>query len=171
VVVDIRRLVLAIVWAALSAAGGLAAAQTSTAIAIAGNVAQPLSMTVADLKRLPPHQFDYVSPEAGHKGDGQARHYTGCLLRDVLAAAKPAEGKPRELRKSYALATATDGYEAVFSWAEVFVSPTGDSTYVVYARDGAPIGDDEGQMALITLADTKPVRHIKWLQKLTLKPA
>jgi hypothetical protein len=167
----VRWILLATVLAAFSATSGLAASQVSTAVTIAGSVAQPVSMTVTDLKRLPSHQFDYISPEAGHKGDNKARHYTGCLLRDVLAAAKPTEGKPRDFRKSYVLATAADGYEAVFSWAELFISPTGDNAYVVYERDGLPIGDDEGQIALITVTDAKPVRHVKWLQKLTLRPA
>jgi hypothetical protein len=89
-------------------------------------------------------------------------------LRDVLAAAKPVENKPRELRKSYVVATASDGYEVMFSWAGLFVSPVGDSVYVVYARDGAPLSDDEGRIALIVVTD---MRHVKWLQRLILRVA
>ena len=92
-------------------------------------------------------------------------------MRDVLSAAKPVENKPRELRKSYVVATASDGYEVVFSWAELFVSPVGDSVYVVYARDGAPLSDDEGRIALIVITDMRPIRHVKWLQRLTLRVA
>jgi len=99
------------------------------------------------------------------------RHYTGCRLRDVLAAAKPIESKARDLRKSYVVATAGDGYEVVFSWAELFISPTGDNVFVVYERDGAPLGDDEGRIALIVTSDTRPVRHVKWLQALKLRVA
>ena len=66
-----------------------------------------------------------------------ARRYTGCLLRDVLNAAKPTESKPRELRRSYVVAAASDGYEVVFSWGELFLSPAGENVYVVYERDGA----------------------------------
>ena len=52
-------------------------------------------------------------------------------------AAKPVESKPRELRRSYVVASASDGYEVVFSWAELFVSPVGDSVYIVYERNCA----------------------------------
>jgi DMSO/TMAO reductase YedYZ molybdopterin-dependent catalytic subunit len=167
-----RRFVAALALATcLGSAGAQTPSNVSDSIRIDGNVAQSLSMSVADLKRLPSRQFDYVSPEAEHKGDGKPRHYTGCLLRDVLAAAKPVESKPRELRKSYVVATASDGYEVVYSWAELFVSPNGDGAYVVYERDGAPLGDDEGRIAIVTVTDTKPVRHVKWLQRLTVRGA
>jgi DMSO/TMAO reductase YedYZ molybdopterin-dependent catalytic subunit len=149
-----------------------AASQVTTSVSVAGNVAETLSLTVADLKRYPAHQVEYVPGNAvEQKAAGPARRYTGCLLRDVLAAAKPVEGKPRELRKSYVVATASDGYEVVFSWAELFVSPIGDKVFVVYERDGAPLPDDEGRIALIAVTDTRPVRHVKWLRSLTLRGA
>ena len=82
---------------------------------VAGNVAENLSLTVADLKRYPAHQVEYVPGNAvEQKTAGLVRRYVGCLLRDVLTAAKPVESKPRELRKSYVVATASDGYEIVF---------------------------------------------------------
>jgi DMSO/TMAO reductase YedYZ molybdopterin-dependent catalytic subunit len=149
-----------------------AGSQVTTSVSVAGNVAETLSLTVADLKRYPAHQVEYVPGNAvEQKAAGPARRYTGCLLRDVLAAAKPIEGKPRELRKSYVVATASDGYEVVFSWAELFVSPIGDKVFVVYERDGAPLPDDEGRIALIAVTDTRPVRHVKWLRSLTLRGA
>jgi DMSO/TMAO reductase YedYZ molybdopterin-dependent catalytic subunit len=146
--------------------------QVTTPVTVAGNVAESLSLTVADLKRYPAHQVEYVPRNSvEEKGAAPARRYTGCLLRDVLAAAKPVESKPRELRKSYVVATASDGYEVVFSWAELFVSPVGDKVFVVYERDGAQLPDDEGPIALIAITDTRPVRHVKWLRSLTLRAA
>ena len=149
-----------------------APAPVTTAVTVAGNVAQSLSLTVADLRRFPAHGIDYAPPPNPHQSSGEpVRHYTGVLLRDVLAAAKPNEDKPRELRKSYVVASASDGYEVVFSWAELFVSPLGDNVFVVYERDGAPLPDDEGRIALIVTTDQRPVRHVKWLQTLTLRAA
>jgi DMSO/TMAO reductase YedYZ molybdopterin-dependent catalytic subunit len=160
---------LALCWSAQLAAQ--ATPPPTTAVNIAGNVAQPLSLTVADLKHYPAHAVEYAPPPgADHKAnDEPVRHYTGVLLRDVLAAAKPVESKPRELRRSYVLATASDGYEVVFSWAELFVSPLGDNVFVVYEREGAPLADDEGRIALIVTTDRRPVRHVKWLQAVTLR--
>lgn len=149
------------------------ASDVTTSVTIAGNVARTMSLTVADLKRYPAHQVEYVPRNAAQQKTpaGAPRRYTGCLLRDVLADARPTENKPRELRKSYVVATASDGYEVVFSWAELFVSPVGDNVFVVYERDGAPLSDDEGRIALVAVTDTAPVRHVKRLGSLTLRQA
>lgn len=147
-----------------------AAGSITTTLTVGGNVSQSLSLSVADLKRYPAHQIDYVPPQTEHKSNSEpARRYTGCLLRDVLAAAKPTEAKPRDLRRSYVIASGSDGYEVVFSWAELFVSAVGDNVYVVYERDGAPLADDEGRIALVVLTDLRPVRHVKWLSTLILR--
>lgn len=162
---------LALLWSAgLAAEGG---APVTTTITVAGNVAHPLSLSVEDLKRYPAHDMDYAPVRDSEHGSGAAtvRHYKGCLLRDVLAAATPVENKPRDLRKSYVVASASDGYEVLFSWAELFLSPVGDQVYVVYERDGAPLPDDEGRIALIAVTDTRSVRHVKWLKALTLHTA
>jgi DMSO/TMAO reductase YedYZ molybdopterin-dependent catalytic subunit len=168
-------------WAVLLAmatvfwAGELAAqtvSPVSSTLTVAGNVELPMSLTVGDLKRYPAHEIDYVPGRGEHKAaPGPTHRYTGCLLREVLAAAKPVERNPRELRKSYVVATAGDGYEVVFSWAELFLTSVGDSVYVVYERDGAPVPDDEGRIALIVTSDARPVRHVKWLKGLTLRVA
>ncbi len=147
--------------------------QVTTNLTVSGNVAQPLTLTIDDLRAYPSHQIDY-RPRAGvpaRDPTESIRHYKGCLLRDVLTAARPIENKARDLRKSYVVATASDGYEVVFSWAELFISSIGDNVFVVYERDGVPLGEDEGRIALIVTSDTRPVRHIKWLQALKLRVA
>jgi len=58
----------------------------------------------------------------------------------------------------------------VFSWAELYLSPIGDGVLVVYERDGAPLDDNEGRIALVSLKDTRPgPRHVKWLQSVELR--
>jgi DMSO/TMAO reductase YedYZ molybdopterin-dependent catalytic subunit len=168
-----RHLAAAAVLSVVLAAAGCALAQPTTAVAIGGNVADAKSLTVDDLKRLPARQVEYAPRRGGEASSepSAARHYTGVLLRDVLNAAKPTESKPRELRRSYIVAAASDGYEVVFSWGELFLSPTGEAVYVVYERDGAPLGDDEGRIALVAVADRGSARHVKWLKSLTLRAA
>ena len=169
-----RRFAAAVALSVALAAGGTAQAQPTTAVAIDGNVADAKSLTVDDLKRLPARQVEYAPRRGGGETGSEpsaTRHYTGALLRDVLNAAKPTESKPRELRRSYVVAAASDGYEVVFSWGELFLSPIGESVYVVYERDGAPLGDDEGKIALVAVADRGSARHVKWLKSLTLRAA
>jgi len=54
---------------------------------------------------------------------------------------------------------------------ELFLSPFGHNAFIVYERDGAPLADDEGRIALIVVTDVRPVRHIKWLKALSLRAA
>lgn len=149
-------------------------AQTPNTLRVEGNFAQPLLLTVEDLKRYPAHSVE-VPPrdesEPASAGTPPARRYRGALLRDLVTAAKPTERGPRDLRRSYVLVTASDGYQVVFSWAELFIAPAGGSVLVAYEQDGRPLAEGEGPMALIAATDTRPARHVKWLQSIQLKTA
>jgi DMSO/TMAO reductase YedYZ molybdopterin-dependent catalytic subunit len=169
-----RNVVLAAI-AALVALPALAVeerepSRVTTALAVRGNVAMPLSLSVADLRKLPVQRVDDTRVVRGQSGASEAaRHFTGCLLRDVLNAAKLTEGDRLDLRRTIIVATASDGYKAVFSWAEMFNTAIGDGVLVVYERDGAPLGDDEGRIALVSLKDTRPgPRHVKWLSSIAV---
>ena len=73
-------------------------------------------------------------------------------------------------QRARVVGTATDGYVAVFSWAELFLSPIGDGAMVVFERDGASLAANEGPFAIVSLKDTQPgPRHVKWLERLELR--
>ena len=97
-------------------------------------------MSIDELRRLAVQRVDDVRSVRGVAGAGAssetARHYVGCLLRDVLERATPVENKRMDFRRSVVIATASDGYRAVFSWAEIYLSPIGDGVLVVYERSG-----------------------------------
>jgi DMSO/TMAO reductase YedYZ molybdopterin-dependent catalytic subunit len=150
------------------------AGQVTTTLTVKGSVERALTLSVEDLKRLPVQRIDDVRSVRDATGAATssetARHYVGCLLRDVLEQAKPLERKRLDFRKSVVIATASDGYRVVFSWAELYLSPIGDGALVVYERDGAPLADNEGRIALVSLKDTRPgPRHVKWLQSIELR--
>jgi DMSO/TMAO reductase YedYZ molybdopterin-dependent catalytic subunit len=145
--------------AALLVVTGVAQAATpSTALAVTGTVDKPDTWTVAALRALPQHDVDVVT-ESGMK-----RVYSGPLLRDVLTAAHVSAPDRLALRQTLVVAHATDGYVALFAWAELFNTTTGAQVIVAIARDGAPIDADEGALALVGSAD-KPSgpRHVHWL--------
>jgi DMSO/TMAO reductase YedYZ molybdopterin-dependent catalytic subunit len=147
---------------------------SATELVVGGNVANPLRLGVEDLKRLAVQHLEDVRQirvgGAAASGSEQIRRYAGVLLRDVLTAAKPVEKERHELRQSIVVVTATDGYTAVFSWAELFLSPIGEGALVIFERDGAPLAPTEGPLALVSLRDTQPgPRHVKWLAKIELR--
>jgi len=140
--------------------------RSDATLRIAGDVATPLTLTIDDLRKLSPKAVD--DRRGGDPKD--ALRYTGVLLRDVLDHAKLVERQPRGLRRSIVIATARDDYKAIFSWAELYLSPIGDGVFVVYERDGSPLQAGEGPLALVSLGDTSPgPRHVKWLQSIEVR--
>jgi len=170
-----RRYVVLAAIAALVALPGHAVDErgpspVTTVLAVRGNVATPLALSVADLGRFPVQRVEDTRVARGPAGASEAtRHFAGCLLRDVLNAAKLTEGDRLDLRSTIIVATASDGYKAIFSWAELFNTAIGDGVLIVYERDGAPLGDAEGPIALVSLKDTRPgPRHVKWLSSIAV---
>jgi DMSO/TMAO reductase YedYZ molybdopterin-dependent catalytic subunit len=149
-------------------------AQVAATLTVKGNVERELALSIDDLKHLPVQRFEDArtvrDTGTGTVAPETARRYTGCLLRDVLERAKPVEKSRFDFRKSIVILTASDGYRAVFSWAELYLSPIGDGALVAYERDGAPLADAEGPLALVSLKDTRPgPRHVKWLRSVELR--
>ena len=146
----------------------------ASTLAVKGNVERELVLSIDELKRLPVQKIEDVRVvrEQGSTTavPEVARRYTGCLVRDVLDRAKLTEKNRFDLRRSVVIATATDGYRAVFSWAELYLSPIGDGALIVYERDGAPLADAEGPLTLVSLKDTRPgPRHVKWLRSIEIR--
>jgi DMSO/TMAO reductase YedYZ molybdopterin-dependent catalytic subunit len=154
-----------------------ALAQTPLAAAkllVSGNVENRLTLGVGDLQRFPVQRLEDVRQirmaGAAVKDGEQTRRYTGVLLRDVLTSAKPVEKERHDLRRSIVVVTASDGYQAVFSWAELYLSSIGDGALIIFERDGAALPASEGPLALVSLHDTQPgPRHVKWLEKIEIR--
>jgi DMSO/TMAO reductase YedYZ molybdopterin-dependent catalytic subunit len=147
---------------------GIAQAQVTTKVEIVGAVAHPMTLSLDDLKQLPARTMDErrVVGE-GSAREEQVRRHEGVLLRDLLDKAQIVESARHDKRRSVVVATASDGYRAVFSWAELYLTSIGDGVLVVTARDGKPLDDREGRIALVSLRDTNTgPRHVRWLQRL-----
>ena len=141
-------------------------AQGSPTVRVTGLVERPTVFGVAELAT-----FDARDVVLRREG-GDARTYRGALLRDLVASCKPVEAGRFDLRRSYYVAAATDGYLAVFSWAELFNGPIGDAVVVAYAADGVPIADGEGPLVLVSGRDTRSgPRHVRWLSSIDVRRA
>ncbi len=93
-----------------------------------------------------------------------AKSYRGVLLRDLLTRAHLRVTEKHETNRAYIVARAADGYVALFSWHEIFNTEVGDHVLVYYERDGLPLTEDSGLIALISDSDQlNCARHVKWL--------
>ena len=131
----------------------------STQLAVGGEVQHALTLSVEALREIGKRR-EFVKLGA----------YGGVRLVDVLEEADIRRDSPRALRRTYVVATATDGYQGVFSWGELYNSPIGRGVLVAVERDGVPLRDGEGRFALVSTADDKPgPRHVKWLSRIEVR--
>jgi hypothetical protein len=93
---------------------GMAPAQEAPTVAVAGAVAKPLTLAAADLAKLP-------RATVTTRNDGLEVVYAGVWLHEVLKAAGVPAGS--DLRGKaltlFVVAEAADGYQVVFSLAEL----------------------------------------------------
>jgi len=101
----------------------------------------------------------------------QQTRYAGWLLRDVLLRAIGAgPAGERGMRGVVFEAIATDNYRAYFSWGELFNSALAEQVLVIAAVDGQGLGNDQGPLALRSLADLRPgPRHVRNLCALVVR--
>lgn len=138
---------------------------------ISGAVEKSLVLSVADLKQFPPQSVGEI-PIVCQSGAnlGKIENLKGVLLRDILEKAVVVSKSHNDVKKMAIIATASDGYKVVFSWSEVFNSPLGESIIVFYERNGLPLDDDEGRIALVSAKDIRTgPRHVKWLDGIEVR--
>jgi DMSO/TMAO reductase YedYZ molybdopterin-dependent catalytic subunit len=141
-------------------------------IGVTGAVAHPLTLDVAALKAMPQSVVTLERKGADKGGDsvGRRETYKGVLMCELLTQAAVNSVDHNDVKKTVIVAAASDGYKVVFSWSEVCNSPLGSGIVVYYEKDGAPLPDTEGHIALISTQDTRTgPRHVKWLQALDVR--
>jgi DMSO/TMAO reductase YedYZ molybdopterin-dependent catalytic subunit len=142
-----------------------AAAQPATdaaaALTIAGDVSRPTTITMADMKAMP-------RASATIQEDGHPVKYEGVLVSELLKRAGVGLGRDMtgNALSTYVLASAKDGYEAVFSLAELDPGFTGSEIIVADSVDGKPLFDYQGPFRIVAPKDTRGARGVRMLLKL-----
>lgn len=128
---------------------------------VTGSVASPLSLTARDLKAMPRTSVTL-------KQDGRDVKYEGVLVGAILARAGATLGRDMTgaAVASYVVASASDGYRAVFSLAELDPEFTGSDIIVADTVDGKPLFDYQGPFRIVAPRDTRGARGVRMLQKL-----
>lgn len=140
-------------------------------ITVTGKVEKPLTLDPAALSKFPPQQVGEVPLVCQTGADkGKLENFKGVRLTDILDQAKILAPGHNDVKKLAIIATASDGYKAVFSWNELFNSPIGEGVMVFFEKDGQPLADSEGRIAMVSSKDSRTgPRHVKWLQNIEVK--
>jgi len=145
------------------AAGARAQAGPATAPAslrLEGLVATPRTLTAAELAALP-HREQTTTDK-----DGKKHVYRGVALADVLHQAGAPAGKAIHgaVLAEAVLATAADGYQAVFALPEIDADFSPQTILLADQRDGQPLPAHDGPYQLIVPLEKKPAR---WVRQVT----
>ena len=132
-------------------------------LVIAGDVATPLTLTPAEFKALPRTRVE-------QKEDAKVTVYEGVLVGELLKrAGAPAGNDMRgNAVASYVVAAATDGYQVVFSLAELDPGFTSNDIIVADTVDGKPLFDYQGPFRIVAPKDKRGARSIRMLERLEL---
>lgn len=140
-------------------------------VTVSGAVENTLKLRVDDLRKFPPQQVGEV-PLICQTGAnvGKLENFKGVRLRDILERAAVVSRDHNDVKKMIIIATASDGYKVVYSWSEIFNSPIGDGVMVFFEKDGKPLAEDEGRIAMISTKDIRSgPRHVKWLKTIEVR--
>ena len=132
-----------------------------TALTVAGDVGTPVTLTPAELKAMPRTQVEI-------KEEGRTITYEGVLVSEILKRAGAPLGA--DLRgnavATYVLAHASDGYQVLFSLAELDPGFTSNEIIVADTIDGKPLFAYQGPFRIVAPKDSRGARSIRMLQRL-----
>jgi len=145
-------------------------AQTPTAapaaeLRIGGAVQTPLTLTAADLKKMPRKTLIVTNPHSQKK-----ETYKGVSLEDLLKKAGVTNGEQMRgpAMTSYVLAEAADNYRVVFSLAELDSGILDSEIIVADTMDGVPLPEKVGPFRIVAPHEKRPARWIRMLKSITV---
>jgi len=123
-------------------------------IKVSGEVTKPLKLQAADLagmKRVTVSMKDR---------DGNEHAYTGVAVGEILEMAGVTTGKQLrgENLTKYMLVKCADGYEVVFSLAELDADFTDRTVIIADQSEGKPLPPGKGPFRLVVPGEKKPAR-------------
>ena len=133
----------------------------SAAVAVTGDVHNPRSFTIDELRALPP-ETKSVTFESD--GGSQSHTYVGAMLNDVVSVADPVvDVSAKNAALSLAVrATGMDGYTVAVSGPEITPGFTATPVLVAYTEDGEPLD----RPRLVVPGDLKGGRYVNDLVEL-----
>jgi len=134
-------------------------------LTIAGDVTNPLTLTTADLAKMP-----RTSVTVKAEGNDEETTYEGVLLYEILKQAGAPLGKQLmgKALASYVLAEAHDGYQVVYALAEFDPSFTDNKIIVADTVNGKPLFQYQGPFRIVMPQEKKGARSIRMLEKITV---
>jgi len=139
----------------------LAAQDAAVSIQVSGAVKEPLTLTADDLARMPRSSVKTTS-------NGMETTYEGVWLHEVLKRAGAPQGPTLRGKAlaGYVLAEAQDGYQVVFSLAELDPAFIDNQILLADTASGKPLFGANGRFRLVVPKDKPGARSVRMLTRL-----
>lgn len=144
------------------------AASPVSSVRVEGDLIKPAALTVEDLKAMGPITVDWSDKSGAHR-------MTGVRLDVVLLKLGFTEGptgpaaKPKQKHeglRAIVIASAGDGFEAVFSLGELLETLGATTALLAWEQDGKPLPAAQGPFRLVVPTDKKGSRSLYQLTSL-----
>jgi len=140
-------------------------AQTTDVVKISGVLTKPYTLTLADLAKMPRVKVSRKD------SDSTNYEYSGVLLSTVLAKGGATLGKDlrRQNLTKYVIIEAIDGYQVIFSLAELDADFTDEKIILADTVDNEPLLSTEGLFRIIVENDKRAARCIKQVTSIKIE--
>jgi DMSO/TMAO reductase YedYZ molybdopterin-dependent catalytic subunit len=132
---------------------------------IGGAVQTPLTLTSADLKKMPRKTLTVINQHSQKK-----ETYEGVAVEELFRKAGVPSGEQMRgpAMTTYVVFEAADDYRVVFSLAELDSGILESDAIVADTMDGAPLPEKVGPFRLIAPHEKRPARWIRMLKSSTV---
>jgi hypothetical protein len=140
----------------------LVRAQAAPVVSVSGGT-QPFTLSAADLAMMPRLTVKMMN-------NGIETVYEGVAISEVLkkAGVRLGEALRGGALASYVLASASDGYQVLFSMAELDPAMTDQQFLLADKADGKPLFGENGSFRLVIPTDKRGARSVRMLTKLEI---
>jgi arsenic resistance protein ArsH len=130
-------------------------AQQPATIRVTGQVLTPLTLTAADFAAMP------QTGDSARDKQGVMHHYSGVTIGDILNRAGVTTGKQLRGKNmaKYLMVSCADGYQVVFSLAELDSTITDRVVILADKEEAKPLAAGVGPFKLIVPLEKKPSRN------------
>ncbi|HTR31109.1 MAG TPA: molybdopterin-dependent oxidoreductase [Puia sp.] len=142
-------------------------AQQPPVLKVIGEVGTPLTFTASDLAGMP------RTNDSAKDKQGVMHHYSGVAIADILNKAGVTTGKQLRGKNmtKYLLVSCADGYQVVFSLAELDSSFTDRVVILADQEEGKPLAAGIGPFRLIVPGEKKPARNCFQVATMAIRSA
>jgi DMSO/TMAO reductase YedYZ molybdopterin-dependent catalytic subunit len=134
-------------------------------VKVSGEVNKPLTLTMADLAKMNKATVNLTDR------DGKDHSYSGVPVLDILNSAGVTTGKQLrgENLTKYVLVKCADGYEVLFSLAELDTAFTNKMIILATESDRQPLPAGKGPFRLVVPGEGRPARSCHQVVEFVIK--